>query len=98
MNAVIFPNHFLPKAKRSVGNKQELRSWFEVNAKFPSTTPRLNITFSCHDPQNEKYKSRTADELGKGMAIYLLLKSVFSDHCVVQLSMYFISLHHARGS
>ena len=50
--------------------QQELRSWFEVNAKFPSTTPRLNITFSFHDPHNKKYKLRTVDELGKGMAIY----------------------------
>ena len=39
-----------------LGIKQELRSWFEVNAKFPSTTPRLNITFSFHDPQNKRYK------------------------------------------
>ena len=56
--------------------EQELRSWFEVNAKFPSTTPRLNITFSFHDPQNKKYKLRTVDELGKGMAIYWNLYSV----------------------
>ena len=61
---------FVLAANQGTHLKQELRSWFEVNAKFPSTTPRLNITFSFHDPQNKKYKLRTVDELGKGMAIY----------------------------
>ena len=43
--------------------------------------------------------SQDKKPLGNMISLWIhLLKSVFSDHCVVQLSMYFISLHHARGS
>ena len=33
--------------KNTNGNEHELRSWFEANAQFPSTTPAAHMNYSA---------------------------------------------------